>query len=109
MAASLIDKMPSSKKAVRIVQDQNNEILSRLEAIEKGINRNFARIEQADNGINDNLNFRSEWLKSANQSENNRLETMLWELYRKEGENLLEAKCRFFYGLSPATGGLRAR
>ena len=108
MAASLIDKMPSSKKAVRIVQDQNNEILSRLEAIEKGINRNFARIEQADNGINDNLNFRSEWRKSANQTEKKRLETMLSELYRKERENLLEAKCRFFYGLSPATGGLRA-
>lgn len=91
MATPLIDKMPSSKKAVRIVQDQNVEILSRLDAIE-------ARIEQADKGINDNVNFRSEWLKSANQSENNRLETMLWELYRKEGEDLLEAKCRFFYG-----------
>ena len=85
MATPLIDKMPSSKKAVRIVQDQNVEILSRLDAIE-------ARIEQADKGINDNVNFRSEWLKSANQSENNRLETMLWELYRKEGEDLLEAK-----------------
>lgn len=108
MAIPLIDKMPSSKKAVRIVQDQNVEILSRLEAIENGINRNFARIEQADKGVNDNVNFRSEWLKSANQSENNRLETMLWELYRKEGEDLLEAKCRFFFGLSPATGGLRA-
>ena len=92
MATPLIDKMPSSKKAVRIVQDQNVEILSRLDAIE-------ARIEQADKGINDNVNFRSEWLKSANQNENNRLETMLWELYRKEGEDLLEAKCRFFYGL----------
>lgn len=91
MATPLIDKMPSSKKAVRIVQDQNVEILSRLDAIE-------ARIEQADKGINDNVNFRSEWLKSANQNENNRLETMLWELYRKEGEDLLEAKCRFFYG-----------
>lgn len=84
MATPLIDKMPSSKKAVRIVQDQNVEILSRLDAIE-------ARIEQADKGINDNVNFRSEWLKSANQNENNRLETMLWELYRKEGEDLLEA------------------
>lgn len=40
MATPLIDKMPSSKKAVRIVQDQNVEILSRLDAIE-------ARIEQA--------------------------------------------------------------
>ena len=93
MATPLVDKMPSSKKAVRIVQDQNVEILSRLEAIENGINRNFARIEQADKGVNDNVNFRSEWLRSANQSENNRLETMLWELYRKEGEDLLEAKC----------------
>lgn len=43
MATPLIDKMPSSKKAVRIVQDQNVEILSRLDAIE-------ARIEQADQG-----------------------------------------------------------
>ena len=48
MATPLIDKMPSSKKAVRIVQDQNVEILSRLDAIE-------ARIEQADKGINDNV------------------------------------------------------
>lgn len=36
MATPLVDKMPSSKKAVRIVQDQNVEILSRLEAIETG-------------------------------------------------------------------------
>lgn len=79
MATPLIDKMPSSKKAVRIVQDQNVEILSRLDAIE-------ARIEQADKGINDNVNFRSEWLKSANQSENNRLETMLWSSIEKRGK-----------------------
>lgn len=94
----IIDHLPASKRAIR-------DLRSDVYELNRSIN---ARIEQADNGINDNLNFRAEWLKSDNDGVSMRIETMLWQLYRNDNEELQDAKKRFFTSLPKANGGLRA-
>ena len=94
----ITDHLPASKRAMR-------DLRSDVYELNRSIN---ARIEQADNGINDNLNFRAEWLKSDNDGVSMRIETMLWQLYRNDNEDLQDAKKRFFASLPKANGGLRA-
>lgn len=97
----IADHLPASKRAIRDLRSDVNELYE----LNRSIN---ARIEQADNGINDNLNFRAEWLKSDNDGVSMRIETMLWQLYRNDNEDLQDAKKRFFASLPEANGGLRA-
>lgn len=97
----IADHLPASKRAIRDLRSDVYELYE----LNRSIN---ARIEQADNGINDNLNFRAEWLKSDNDGVSMRIETMLWQLYRNDNEDLQDAKKRFFTSLPKANGGLRA-
>lgn len=97
----IADHLPASKRAIRDLRSDVYELYE----LNRSIN---ARIEQADNGINDNLNFRAEWLKSDNDGVSMRIETMLWQLYRNDNEDLQDAKKRFFASLPKANGGLRA-
>lgn len=97
----IADHLPASKRAIRDLRSDVYELYE----LNRSIN---ARIEQADNGINDNLNFRAEWLKSDNDGVSMRIETMLWQLYRNDNEDLQDAKKRFFISLPKANGGLRA-
>lgn len=92
----IADHLPASKRAIRDLRSDVYELYE----LNRSIN---ARIEQADNGINDNLNFRAEWLKSDNDGVSMRIETMLWQLYRNDNEDLQDAKKRFLHHFQKPT------
>ena len=76
--------------------------------------RSFHGLYESFNGFNNDVGWRvSDSLSALKRIEraldahDTHIKMLLWEVYRKDGETLLDAKKRFFRGIPKATGGLR--
>lgn len=119
--SSFIDRLPSSKRAMRESIAKSQEVQQELQQLEKRID---ALSRQIDSAVSSS---EAQWARSAsaqqetarslsefNANLKNDLDTqfarnqvMHWELYRRDGEELTKAKHRFFRNMSPATGSAR--
>lgn len=116
------DLMPATRRSVRNTYDlldgaynmldsMRRDIESmhaRFDALADQVQGLYGRVEQADAGINMNINYKyhhkfEPFMKGLDA----RTQTMLWQLYRNDGEQLDDAKRRLFFSLPPATGPLR--
>lgn len=86
------------------LREENQVLLSRLDTIEGrlgGFSSLDARMASCEEGI-DSLGGKMDAFEAQAVA-------MLWDMYRREGESLLEAKRRFFKTLPKAEGALRNR
>ena len=116
------DLMPATRRAVgntydllhgayeklgSIHEDIGN-LNERVDALAAQLHELHRRLEQADVGINSNINFKyHQMLEPLIMGVDAKTSMMLWELYRDDGEQLDDAKKRFFLRLPLATGPLR--
>lgn len=113
----LIDRLPSSKRAMREslqvsrqIQDniQSLEIQleaqrTSLDALSRANELALARLDALQQQAVNTANA----LQMSLNTQFARNQIMQWELYRHDGEDLASAKKRFFRNMSPATGGAR--
>lgn len=117
------DLTPATRRAVRNTHDLLHSACEMLDSMREDMQKMnagidalavrvqelYERVEQADTGINSNIDFKyHQMFEPFVKGMDARTQTMLWELYRNEGEDLEDAKRRLFSSLSPATGPLRA-
>ena len=119
MFSFLKKRLPGSSRSLHSMHDDlirfAQEINDKLSAQQQSINDLYRRLETADKGINGNIDYKFEQrtlplveeLRSDFDAHDAHMKMFAWELFRKDGETLDEAKRRFFRSLPSASGGLR--
>ena len=99
--------LPGSSRSLhamhRDVSDMHDEVHIEISEIKRRLDDIYRRVEQADCGISGNINRLSEDL----DAHDSHMKMFAWENYRREGEEIADAKKRFFRSLPKATGGIR--
>lgn len=119
MFSFLKKRLPGSSRSLHSMHDDlirfAQEINDKLSAQQQSINDLYRRLETADRGINGNIDYKFEQralplveeLRLDFDAHDAHMKMFAWELFRKDGEALDEAKRRFFRSLPSASGGLR--
>lgn len=100
--------LPASSRSLHAMHEDIFKLQEKLDRI-------YQRIEVADNGINMNINYKFDTIAipmieslSLNlDAHDEHMKMFAWEEFRQPGEDIQEAKERFFRELPKATGGLR--